>query len=86
MDVALLAAKVEERLERFYREHPSALRPRVAVMGCVVNGPGEAKHADIAVAGGDGVFALFVRGQQVRVIPESEALDAIVSLVERWPA
>ena len=86
VDVALLAAKVEERLERFYREHPSALRPRVAVMGCVVNGPGEAKHADIAVAGGDGVFALFVRGQQVRVIPESEALDAIVSLVERWPA
>ncbi len=86
VNVAELAARVEERLERFYREHPGAARPLVAVMGCVVNGPGEAKHADIAVAGGDGSYALFVRGRQVRVIPEAEALEAIIALVERWPA
>ena len=85
VDVAALATAVEARLERFYREHPAAPRPHVAVMGCVVNGPGEARDADIAVAGGKGTFALFVRGQQIRVIPESEALEAIVSLVERWP-
>jgi (E)-4-hydroxy-3-methylbut-2-enyl-diphosphate synthase len=85
VDVAVLAARVEERLERFYRERPEAPRPHVAVMGCVVNGPGEAKGADIAVAGGNGTFALFVRGEQVKVIPESEALEAIVSLVESWP-
>jgi (E)-4-hydroxy-3-methylbut-2-enyl-diphosphate synthase len=82
--VAALAARVEERLERHYREHPDALRPRVAVMGCVVNGPGEAREADIAVCGGDGRFALFVRGKQIRLIPESEALDAIIELVESW--
>lgn len=85
VDVAALAARVEERLERHYREHPQAARPHVAVMGCVVNGPGEAKGADIAVAGGKGQFALFVRGEQVAIIPEAEALEAIVSLVERWP-
>jgi (E)-4-hydroxy-3-methylbut-2-enyl-diphosphate synthase len=85
VNVAALAAAVEERLEHFYREHPQAPRPHVAVMGCVVNGPGEAKGADIAVAGGKGTFALFVRGEQIKVIPEAEALDAIVSLVEQWP-
>ncbi|MCL1920656.1 MAG: flavodoxin-dependent (E)-4-hydroxy-3-methylbut-2-enyl-diphosphate synthase [Kiritimatiellaeota bacterium] len=86
VDVATLAARVEERLERFYREHPDAPRPHIAVMGCVVNGPGEARGADIAVAGGDGCFALFVRGKQIRVIPESEALESIVSLAETWEA
>lgn len=86
VDVAGLAAKVEERLERFYREHPGAARPHVAVMGCVVNGPGEAKGADIAVAGGNGTFALFVRGEQVNVLPEADALDAIIALVTGWPA
>ena len=85
VDVATLAAQVEERLERFYREHPAAPRPHVAVMGCVVNGPGEAKGADIAVAGGKGSFALFVRGEQIGVIPEADALEAIVTRVEQWP-
>ena len=85
VDVASLATAVEERLERFYRAHPNAPRPHVAVMGCVVNGPGEAKGADIAVAGGKGTFALFIRGEQIKVIPESEALDTIVSLAEQWP-
>jgi len=84
VDVAGLATRVEERLERFYRENPAAPRPHVAVMGCVVNGPGEAKGADIAVAGGDGRFVLFVRGERVKTLPEAEALEAIVSLVAEW--
>lgn len=84
VDVAGLATRVEERLERFYREHPAAPRPHVAVMGCVVNGPGEAKGADIAVAGGDGRFVLFVRGERVKTLPEAEALEAIVTLVAEW--
>ncbi|MDD4016628.1 MAG: flavodoxin-dependent (E)-4-hydroxy-3-methylbut-2-enyl-diphosphate synthase [Kiritimatiellae bacterium] len=86
VDVAGLASRVEERLERFYRENPDAARPHVAVMGCVVNGPGEAKGADIAVAGGNGTYALFVSGKQVRVLPESETLEAILALVTQWPA
>lgn len=84
VDVAGIATQVEARLEVFYREHPDAVRPHVAVMGCVVNGPGEAKGADIAVAGGDGEWVLFVRGEPVGKIPESEAIDRIVELVKKW--
>lgn len=84
VDVATLASEVEERLERFYRDHPDAPRPHVAVMGCVVNGPGEAKDADIAVAGGEGCFAVFLKGRQLRVIPEKEALETILQLVKTW--
>ena len=84
VDVAGLASRVEERLERFYRANPDAPRPRVAVMGCVVNGPGEARDADIAVCGGDGRYALYVRGEHVKTLPETEALDAIAALVETW--
>ena len=84
VDVAALAAKVEERLERYYFENPHAARPHVAVMGCVVNGPGEAKEADIAVAGGDGKFALYVKGERIKMIDEADALDAIVTLVREF--
>ena len=84
VDVAGLATRVEERLERFYREHPDAARPHVAVMGCVVNGPGEAKGADIAVAGGQGRYVLYVRGERKHTLPEAEALEAIAALVEGW--
>lgn len=53
--------------------------PRVAVMGCAVNGPGEAKGADIALCGGDGEFLLYENGSFVRKVPESEAVEAVVS-------
>lgn len=84
VDVAGIATEVESRLEAFYREKPDASRPHVAVMGCVVNGPGEAKGADIAVAGGNGECVLFVRGEIVGKIPEAEAIDRIVDLVKQW--
>jgi len=54
------------------------------VMGCVVNGPGEAKGADIAVAGGQGRYALYVRGERVKTVSEAEALETIAALVEGW--
>jgi len=81
VDVAALASKVEERLEEFYIENPQAARPHVAVMGCMVNGPGEAREADIAVAGGDGKFALYVKGEFLKTVSENEALEEIVSFV-----
>ena len=55
--------------------------PRVAVMGCVVNGPGEAKGADIALCGGDGVFILYEDGELKRKVHESEAVEAVLSAV-----
>ncbi len=56
---------------------------QVAVMGCVVNGPGEAREADLGIAGGRGKGHLFVKGQMVRVVPETEMIDALVDEAER---
>ncbi|MBE6472415.1 MAG: flavodoxin-dependent (E)-4-hydroxy-3-methylbut-2-enyl-diphosphate synthase [Coriobacteriaceae bacterium] len=67
-----LAAQVEERLR-------SVKAPvKVAVMGCVVNGPGEARDADIGVACGAGSGAVFVKGETIRKVPEGEIVDALM--------
>ena len=69
------------------REAMDALEERkiplqVAVMGCVVNGPGEARDADLGIAAGRGKGHLFVRGKVVRVVPESEMVAALVAEAE----
>ncbi len=56
---------------------------QVAVMGCVVNGPGEAREADLGIAAGRGKGHLFVKGKVVRVVPEAEMVDALVDEAER---
>lgn len=55
----------------------------VAVMGCVVNGPGEAIESDVGIAGGDGVGMLYIKGKQVRKVDEAEIVDAVVEEVEK---
>jgi (E)-4-hydroxy-3-methylbut-2-enyl-diphosphate synthase len=55
---------------------------QVAVMGCVVNGPGEAREADLGIAAGRGKGHLFVKGQVVRVVPEAQMVDALVEEAE----
>jgi len=74
VDIHRLAAKVEAAFDGF----PRPLR--VAVMGCVVNGPGEAREADIGVSSGNGKGQIFVRGQVVRTVPESKIVDALVDV------
>jgi (E)-4-hydroxy-3-methylbut-2-enyl-diphosphate synthase len=59
---------------------------QIAVMGCVVNGPGEARHADLGIAGGRSKGHLFIRGQIVRVVPEAEMVAALVDEAERLVA
>jgi (E)-4-hydroxy-3-methylbut-2-enyl-diphosphate synthase len=56
---------------------------QVAVMGCVVNGPGEAREADLGIAAGRGKGHLFVKGKVVRVVPEAKMVDALVEEAER---
>jgi (E)-4-hydroxy-3-methylbut-2-enyl-diphosphate synthase len=56
---------------------------QVAVMGCVVNGPGEAREADLGIAAGRGKGHLFVKGQVVRVVPEAEMVNALIDEAER---
>jgi (E)-4-hydroxy-3-methylbut-2-enyl-diphosphate synthase len=86
MDIVGLAADVEAGLERYYIESPTAPRPVVAVMGCIVNGPGEAQHADIAICGGKGKAALYVRGKHIQTLPETEVLASVLKQVRNWQA
>ncbi|MBT8199274.1 MAG: flavodoxin-dependent (E)-4-hydroxy-3-methylbut-2-enyl-diphosphate synthase [Acidimicrobiia bacterium] len=72
VDVIAVAAEAQEKLEA------EKLPIQVAVMGCVVNGPGEAREADIGIAAGKGKGHLFIKGQVVRVVPEDEMVDALV--------
>ncbi len=72
IDLIGLANKVERLVE----EYPQ-LTAKVAVMGCVVNGPGEAREADLGVAGGEGEGLLFRHGEILRKVPEAEILPAL---------
>ncbi len=51
-------------------------------MGCAVNGPGEAREADVGVAGGNGEGLLFVKGEIVKKVPEAEIIPALIALIE----
>ena len=75
IDLFSLVAEVEKALAGI--EHS----PRIAIMGCVVNGPGEAKEADVGIAGGRGHGLLFKKGHVVRKIPEAELARALVDEV-----
>jgi len=77
VDVIAIAAEVERRLGA------EGLPLQVAVMGCVVNGPGEARQADLGIAAGRGKGHLFVEGRVVRVVPEEEMVDALLAEARR---
>ena len=83
VDLVRIASQVEDALEILYRDRQQSPVPfpRVAVMGCAVNGPGEAKGADVALCGGDGEFLLFVRGKQVCKVREEDAVGKVVEHV-----
>ncbi|WP_426510649.1 flavodoxin-dependent (E)-4-hydroxy-3-methylbut-2-enyl-diphosphate synthase [Dactylosporangium sp. McL0621] len=72
VDVYTLADQVSAALDGF----PAPLR--VAVMGCVVNGPGEAREADLGVASGNGKGQIFVKGQVIKTVPESQIVETLV--------
>lgn len=75
IDLIGLAKKVEKEFENEKR------KIKIAVMGCVVNGPGEAREADYGVAGGKGVGVLFKKGQVVKKVEESEILIELKKLI-----
>ncbi|UUN29841.1 flavodoxin-dependent (E)-4-hydroxy-3-methylbut-2-enyl-diphosphate synthase [Streptomyces sp. FIT100] len=72
VDIHALAAKVEAAFDGF--PHPL----RIAVMGCVVNGPGEAREADLGVSCGNGKGQIFRKGQVLRTVPEAQIVEALV--------
>lgn len=78
IDLIKLASEVEEMVEDF------DLNIKIAVMGCVVNGPGESKEADIGIAGGNGVGLLIKKGEVIRKVPENELLNTLRYELENW--
>lgn len=79
VDLVRMAEEVERKLEAL----PSLdKRLTVAVMGCVVNGPGEAREADFGIAGGKGNGLLFQKGEVIKRLPEEELLPALIKIIE----
>lgn len=77
IDLISLASKVEDALKDCDKEIT------VAVMGCIVNGPGEAREADIGIAGGDGCGLIFKKGEILKKLPESDLLPALLDEIEK---
>jgi (E)-4-hydroxy-3-methylbut-2-enyl-diphosphate synthase len=80
VDVYTLANDVTKGLEKM------TVPLRVAVMGCVVNGPGEAREADLGVASGNGKGQIFVKGQVIKTVPESEIVATLIEEANRLAA
>ena len=77
IDLISIATEVENRLRDCNRNI------KVAVMGCAVNGPGEAKEADIGIAGGNGVGLIFKKGEIIRKVPEDKLIEELIKEVEK---
>jgi (E)-4-hydroxy-3-methylbut-2-enyl-diphosphate synthase len=77
IDIIGLAKKVEQKLLKIKKNIT------VAVMGCVVNGPGEAAHADYGIAGGKGKGIIFAKGKKLKVVPEKELINELFKLIEK---
>jgi (E)-4-hydroxy-3-methylbut-2-enyl-diphosphate synthase len=80
VDVYKLAEDVTAGLENM------TVPLRVAVMGCVVNGPGEAREADLGVASGNGKGQIFVKGEVIKTVPESEIVATLIEEANRLAA
>lgn len=78
VDLIHLAAEMENRLAHITRPL------KIALMGCAVNGPGEARDADIGIAGGKGSVLLFKKGKIVGKVPEAKIINELIGQIEQW--
>jgi (E)-4-hydroxy-3-methylbut-2-enyl-diphosphate synthase len=81
IDLLPLVERVEADIRRLKRDGFVIQLDKIALMGCVVNGPGEARDADLGIAGGSGKGVLFRHGEIVRTVPEAELADALLQEV-----
>jgi (E)-4-hydroxy-3-methylbut-2-enyl-diphosphate synthase len=72
-----IAKEIEEKLEHIKKPL------KVAVMGCIVNGPGEAREADIGIAGGDKRVAIFKKGEIIKTVPEENAVSELIREIKK---
>src|SRR3954452_14513183 len=80
IDLEKIIAELEKRLEG------RTTAVKVSVLGCVVNGPGEAREADIGIAAGNGKGVIFRNGEIVRNVLEADMVDALLEEIDRWEA
>jgi (E)-4-hydroxy-3-methylbut-2-enyl-diphosphate synthase len=80
IDLEGIIAKMEQRLAG--RRTPV----KVSILGCVVNGPGEAREADLGIAAGKGKGVIFKRGEIIRHVQEHEMVDALIEEIDKWEA
>lgn len=80
VDLERIVSDVERRLDTV-QENLQGRKLKIAVMGCVVNGPGEARDADLGVACGDGKGAIFAKGQVLKTVSENEIADEIIKMI-----
>ncbi len=73
---------IVERIEKALLLKPLPIK--IAIMGCVVNGPGEAKEADIGIAGGDGTGILFKKGKVIKKFPEEKLVEVLLAEIEKY--
>src|SRR5919202_1101506 len=78
IDLEKIIAELEKRLEG------RRTAVKISVLGCNVNGPGEAREADIGIAAGDGKGMIFRNGEKVRTVLEAEMVDALIDEIDRW--
>ena len=91
IDLIEITNRVEKKLESLFPQksiisgvQPSRFYPlKIAIMGCVVNGPGEAKEADVGIAGGKGVGLLFRRGKVIKKVKEKEMVNVLIKEIEK---
>ncbi|MBA7466888.1 4-hydroxy-3-methylbut-2-en-1-yl diphosphate synthase (flavodoxin) [subsurface metagenome] len=91
IDLIKITNRVEKKLESLFRQksiiagvQPSRFYPlKIAIMGCVVNGPGEAREADVGIAGGKGVGLLFRRGKVIKKVKERKMINVLLEEIER---
>ena len=79
IDLIGIAKEVEQRCMAIRGK-----KLKVAVMGCAVNGPGEAREADLGIAGGDGVGLIFRKGEIIRKVPQEQLVDALMDEIEHF--
>ncbi len=79
IDLISLANKVEQAVSSIKKDI------KIAVMGCIVNGPGEAREADLGITGGNGKAVIFRKGEVIRTVPEEEVLAALMEEIEKLP-
>lgn len=81
VDLEKIVSDVERKLDKV-QENLGDRKLKVAVMGCVVNGPGEARDADLGVACGDGKGAIFAKGEVLKTVPENQIADELIRIMQ----